>query len=63
MEAHLVNPSSDELICTFDPMKQVIFLEDAADVTLEDFDGALDGIEEWIEECRMEKRTKLLEMT
>ncbi|KAG8877925.1 hypothetical protein FRB97_002923 [Tulasnella sp. 331] len=60
MEADLVNPPPDEVMYTFDPIKLVVYREDDLEVTLEDFEGALDGIEKWVEEWKIERHTKLL---
>ncbi|KAG8859692.1 hypothetical protein FRB96_004266 [Tulasnella sp. 330] len=60
MEADLVNPPPEEVMYTFDPIKLVVYREDDLEVTLEDFEGALDGIEKWVEEWKIERHTKLL---
>ncbi|KAG8872973.1 hypothetical protein FRB97_007150 [Tulasnella sp. 331] len=62
IEPNLFNPALDEIISNLGAMKRVVFRKDDMEVTPEDFEGALDGVEEWVEGWRIERRAKLLEI-
>ncbi|KAG9008193.1 hypothetical protein FRB93_006761 [Tulasnella sp. JGI-2019a] len=60
--ANAFSPSLREVASGFEPIRLVVDREDNDEVTAEDFDGVLEGVEEWVDEWRIKKRMDLLEI-
>ncbi|KAG9002425.1 hypothetical protein FRB94_003944 [Tulasnella sp. JGI-2019a] len=62
IKGDVFSPSLQEVASTFEPIAFIVDREGDDDVIGEDFEGALEGVEEWVEGWRTKKQIEILQI-